>query len=156
VGPPSLQGKAPEWAATLRAVPEPVRDLATLLARLEPRLAGEPYVFVSRGRAGREELEAALGSFREVEGVTLILELEAASRLGLEGLGGEGRWALITLGVHSSLAAVGLLARVAGALAEAGISCNPVSARHHDHLFVPWEERERALGVLTALSLATS
>ena len=64
---------------------------------------------------------------------------------------GKG-WARITLGVHSSLAAVGLTARVAGALAEAGISANMVAAFHHDHVFVPWETRDVARATLCSLS----
>ncbi len=46
-------------------------------------------------------------------------------------------WAGIMHTVHSSLAAVGLTARVAGALAERGISANLIAASHHDHVFVP-------------------
>jgi hypothetical protein len=127
-------------------VPEPEEQLASLLAGMRPVLAEAPCVFVTRAAADCEALQAAMGSFRETEGVTLILEGEPA--------GGEGapRWARITLTVHSSLTAVGFVARVATALAEAGISCNPVSAWHHDHLFVPWEQREEALGTLQALS----
>jgi hypothetical protein len=105
-------------------------------------------VFATRERVTCEELEAALGSFREHEGVTLILEEERAAGLGLQA---GPRWARITLAVHSSLTAVGLIAEVATALAEAGISCNPVSAWHHDHLFVPWEQRQAALDALGEL-----
>jgi hypothetical protein len=66
---------------------------------------------------------------------------------------GPGRgWARITLGVHSSLAAIGLTARVAAALAERGIAANMVAAFHHDHVFVPWERRDEALAVLRGLS----
>ena len=61
-------------------------------------------------------------------------------------------WARITLQVHSSLTAVGLTARVADALAEAGISANMVAAIHHDHVFVPWERREESLAILHRLS----
>jgi hypothetical protein len=56
--------------------------------------------------------------------------------------------------VRSSLAAVGFLAAVTRALAGAGISANPVSGFHHDHLFVPWDRREEALAVLEALTRA--
>jgi hypothetical protein len=129
-------------------VPEPAEDLASLLARLRPALSEAPCVFVTRDRVTCEELEAALGSFREDEGVTLILDEERAARLGLEA---RPRWARITLTVHSSLTAVGFIAEVATALAEAGISCNPVSAWHHDHLFVPWEQRQAALDALGEL-----
>jgi len=58
------------------------------------------------------------------------------------------------LTVHSSLAAVGLLAAVTAALAARGISVNPVSAFHHDHLFVPVTQAEAALETLRALSAA--
>ena len=75
---------------------------------------------------------------REAEGVTLVRP-------------GEG-WARITLGIHSSLEAVGLTARVSAALTERGISANIVAALHHDHVFVPWERRDEALAVLRGLS----
>jgi hypothetical protein len=61
-------------------------------------------------------------------------------------------WAQITLGVESSLDAVGMMAAVSAALAARGISCNPVSAFLHDHVFVPWDRREDALAALAHLS----
>jgi hypothetical protein len=64
---------------------------------------------------------------------------------------GEG-WARITLGIESSLEAVGLTARVGTALAERGIGANMIAACHHDHVFVPWERREEAMAALEALS----
>ena len=56
------------------------------------------------------------------------------------------------LGVHSSLEAVGLTARIATALAEAGISANMVAAFHHDHVFVPWGQKDEALIILENLA----
>ena len=64
------------------------------------------------------------------------------------------QWAHITLTVHSSLWAVGFMARIATALAGAGISLNPVAGCYHDLLFVPWSERHQALVVLRELALA--
>ncbi len=60
------------------------------------------------------------------------------------------RW--ITLRIHSSLEAVGLLAAVTGRLAKAGISVNAVSAYYHDHLFVSPEKAEEAMQILEGLS----
>jgi hypothetical protein len=87
--------------------------------------------------------------FREVEGITLIVRKETADRLNLPYAFVAAR---ITLGVHSSLAAVGLTAAVATALAKEGISCNMVAAYYHDHVFVESKDLARALIVLTKLS----
>jgi hypothetical protein len=90
-----------------------------------------------------------IGRFHEAEGTSLILTRAEAERLGLAG---SATMRLITLTVHSSLEAVGLTAAVATALAEAGISANVVAAYHHDHIFVPAADAERALATLKALS----
>ena len=88
--------------------------------------------------------------FREVEGVTLILTEAQAHDAGLTA---AALWACITLTVHSSLAAVGLIAAVATKLAASGISVNPVAGYYHDHLFVPWDRREDALRLLGELQV---
>ena len=54
--------------------------------------------------------------------------------------------------MHSSLAAVGLTAAFATALAEAGISCNGMAGDFHDHLCVARDEGRRALAVLQRLA----
>jgi hypothetical protein len=58
---------------------------------------------------------------------------------------------MITLRVHSSLAAVGLTAAVAAALSDHGISANVVAAYCHDHIFVPADRAEEALAALRSL-----
>ena len=68
------------------------------------------------------------------------------------GLGFDDVWAWITLGVTSDLTAVGLTAVVSTALADAGLSCNVIAGLRHDHLLVPHDEAERAMGVLRDLS----
>ena len=80
----------------------------------------------------------AFALIREAEGVTVIRP-------------GKG-WARITLGISSSLEAVGLTARVSAALAARGIGANMIAAFHHDHVFVPWERRDEAMAALRALS----
>lgn len=72
--------------------------------------------------------------FRESEGWTIIAE-----RATVEGLGGlEAAFPCkkVTLGVHSSLDAVGFMAAVTTRLATAGLGINPVSGFYHDHLCV--------------------
>jgi len=73
---------------------------------------------------------------REEEGLTVI------------GPDPAGEWARISLGVHSSLDAVGMTAALSTRLTEAGISANVVAAFYHDHFFVPWDRREEALACL--------
>lgn len=120
-----------------------------LLSGMSPQLNEGRYVFctVENGKPpGGVEI---IGSFREAEGLTLIVALEEAQQAGLAY---EYIAAWITLNVHSSLQAVGLTAAVAQALAEAGISCNVIAAYYHDHIFVGEADGHRALGVLRTLA----
>ena len=120
-------------------------DLSELLRKMRPALDDRVFVFCPVDDATAARLAGrAVGLFREREGVTLILDERDAS-----GLPANGPWALITLTVHSDLAAVGFLAAVTAKLAAAGVSANAVSAYFHDHLFVPYADRNKALAVLT-------
>jgi hypothetical protein len=122
------------------------RDLSRLLARLAPRLDPDPWVFAT---LPEPPPGPALMTFREDEGVTCILSPAEARRFGRPD---APRFRRITLGVASSLEAVGLTAAVAGALAEAGIAANVVAAFHHDHLFVPEARAADAMACLARLS----
>jgi hypothetical protein len=123
-------------------------DLATLLRSLSPKLHDTPRIFVSVGLERTLTLPCpVIGQFVEDEGVTLILEAPLAIAHGLATTE-TPQWAQITLTVHSSLSAVGMMAAVASDLAHAGIPCNPVSGYFHDHLFVPWDSRLGAVKVL--------
>lgn len=59
---------------------------------------------------------------------------------------------MITLSIHSSLEAVGFLAAILPRLAAAGMGVNPVSAFHHDHLFVPADRADDAMRILEELA----
>jgi hypothetical protein len=126
-------------------------DLDRLLASMDPELRPGVYVFatLAPGVAATEGT-APVMQFREAEGTTLVLERAAAAAAGIAGAFPSR---MITLRVHSSLEAVGLMARITARLAAAGISVNPVSAYFHDHLFVPEERAGEALAALEELSL---
>ncbi|MEM5386387.1 ACT domain-containing protein [Paraburkholderia phymatum] len=127
---------------------QPVSDLAQLLASMQPELNEGAYVF-SSVQAGRDVSQLApLATFREREGLTVIIDEPTALREGLPVL---FRAAWITLNVHSDLEAVGLTAAVAEALTRARISCNVVAAAFHDHIFVPVERARDALTQLMDL-----
>ncbi len=127
-------------------------DLAKLIRGMRPELRSDIYVFVflPRGVPVPRGL-APIMSFNEAEGVTLIVPEALAKRTGFTG---TYPCRMITLNVQSSLAAVGFLARIATALAEAGISANTVSAFHHDHLFVPVARADEAMEILQQMSQA--
>ncbi|WP_047288846.1 ACT domain-containing protein [Pseudomonas protegens] len=124
-------------------------SLATLLRSMSPQLNDGEYVFCSLpDRSLLQDCEV-LGSFREREGLTVILPRQQAERLGL-GCDYVAAW--ITLNVHSALEAVGLTAAFAGALGKAGISCNVIAGYYHDHLFVGQADAGRAMQVLQQLA----
>lgn len=110
------------------------RDLSRLLAALDPKLHAERYSFALTSSQTLEEDQFAI--IREADGLTLIWPDPS------------GEWARISLGIHSSLEAVGLTAVLSSRLADAGISANVVAGLFHDHLFVPWGRREEALSAL--------
>ena len=92
--------------------------------------------------------ESIIGTFREEEAMTFIVELTAAENSGFEILF-RGAW--ITLTVHSALSGVGLTAAFATALGKEGLSANVVAAYYHDHIFVAVEDAERAMAALQKL-----
>ncbi|WP_419793992.1 ACT domain-containing protein [Pseudomonas palleroniana] len=123
--------------------------LATLLRSMSPQLHEGDYVFCTLPDRRIPEGCEIIGSFREQEGLTLILERQQAQQAGLAF---EYVAAWITLNVHSALEAVGLTAAFASALGKAGISCNVIAGYYHDHLFVGRADAERALRVLRQLA----
>ena len=125
-------------------------DLKELLKNMQPYADEREFVFCSVDAAALSQLSITpIGLFREPEGTTLVLDKRQADKYALSY---NSVWSLITLTVHSDLTAVGFLAAITAGLAKAGISVNVVSGYYHDHLFVPYYERERALDVLTRLS----
>jgi hypothetical protein len=120
------------------------RDLQRLISAMDPDLRPGAWVF-----ATVDEVPAGcspLVTVREDEGTTVVVERKEADHLGLAY---DHVAAMVTLRVHSALAAVGLTAFVAGRLARVGMSCNVVAGYHHDHLFVPFDRGAEAVAVLT-------
>lgn len=128
-----------------------VSDLDALIAGLDASSDRTPYLFCSVPASpwppavpdGVEPVAVVA----EDEGFTVVVPADQADAAGLDAERGfvAGR---VTLRVHSDLAAVGLTAHVSRVLAEAGISANVVAGRFHDHLFVPFDRLDEALGLL--------
>lgn len=126
------------------------QNLEELIRSMRPVLHGDTYVFAT---VSIEFDSAALEpqmQFNEAEGCTLIVEQHRADSTGLSY---EFPCKMITLNIHSSLDAVGFLARITTRLASLGMGVNPVSGFYHDHLFVPVDRAEDAMDALRGLSL---
>jgi uncharacterized protein len=128
-------------------MPGSVHETAAMLAGLDPVVQPGRWIFcvLSTGSLLPPE---ALASFVEEEGLSAILPLHAAERIGADT---ALPMTQITLTVDSSLIGVGLTAAVATALAEKAIPCNMVAAFHHDHVFVPETLAPQAMETLRAL-----
>ena len=126
-------------------------ELRQLLRSMSPVLLEHDYVFTSirDARYGDYAETFPIASFAENEGLTLVVPKDTAEQSGLSY---QRVFRCITLGVHSSLEAVGLTAAVSGVLAENDISANVIAAYFHDHIFVPSEFADKALGILLTLN----
>ena len=121
-------------------------DLSKLLSSMSPEVLSEEYVFCTvKGKYGDYLELSPLASFCESEGLTLIVTKENAIK---HGISFDSVFKAITLKVHSSLDAVGLIAAVSSKLAEQGISANVVAAYYHDHIFVQSDKANLAIQAL--------
>lgn len=131
-----------------------ITDLDTLLSSMAPALDPRVFVFATVPETAIAEVAPhATMLFREAEALTAIIEQGAANSLRLAA---TFPCRMITLHVHSALDAVGFLAALLPRLADHGMGVNPVSAYHHDHLFVPEDRAEDALSVLKDISVTAS
>jgi hypothetical protein len=116
---------------------------------MNPQLQEGTYVYVQCNETIPNLNDSRIiASVRETEGLCLIVKDSYATEQGLQP---SIACAWITLNVNSDLAAIGLTAAFATALAKSGISCNVLAGLHHDHIFVPVHQATLALQELQAL-----
>ena len=120
-------------------------NLEILLNNMRPVLNTGDYVFCNVSSFDKIDLKQIIGSFKEEEGITLIISKAYADRLGLN-YSSIMSW--ITLQIHSSLEAVGLTAVFSSILSKNNISCNVIAGYYHDHIFVLKEDAKKAVEVL--------
>ena len=122
-------------------------DLSTIIANLNPQLLKEDYVFVSLNECSLEVINQLdpIATFKEKEGTTLVITEEKARSNNYEL---DLVFKCITLGVHSSLISVGLIATISRYLSDNGIPCNIFSGYFHDHLFIQNDLTKKAIEVL--------
>ncbi|WP_259066386.1 ACT domain-containing protein [Mucilaginibacter sp. X4EP1] len=124
-------------------------NLTELLKTMCPTLNEGEYVFCTIPASQTIDPAVIIGSFKEKEGLTIILSNAEADKLNLT-YTYIAAW--ITLTVHSSLEAVGLTAAFSAALAKESISCNVIAGYYHDHIFVAKADAEKAMNTLKTLA----
>ncbi|MGI9889146.1 ACT domain-containing protein [Vibrio chagasii] len=129
-----------------------ITDLDVLLKSMSPSLIEGNYVFCTVDGALADYIQLdPIATFREKEGLTLVLAEDAAHQAQLDF---DGVFSLITLSVHSSLEAVGLTAAFATKLGSYGISANVIAGYYHDHIFVQKDKADEAMSALREFSEA--
>lgn len=121
-------------------------DLEAMLATLTVNRRPGTFAFVNGNYP--DLAAAAVASIVEDEGTTWVVPIDVARSAGVD-VEFEAAW--LTLEVHSSLEAVGLTAAFSRALADSGVPCNVLAGYYHDHLLVPVDRVDDAVGALHAL-----
>jgi len=106
------------------------------------------YVFCSLEDINKTNIKNIICYFKESEGYSIIISKEEAIKNNLQ-FYFVSAW--ITLEINSALDSIGLTSAFSKELAKAGISCNVVATYHHDHIFVPYMERLRAIKILSKM-----
>lgn len=106
------------------------------------------YGFVSVKNTQFKFEDGMLGTFQEKEGITIIATNEYLTQHELQP---EVLFAKLTVEVETSLQLIGLTAVLATKLAEQNISANVIAGYFHDHIFVQYDARKKALEVLNSL-----
>lgn len=123
-------------------------DLTTMLRSIRIERRNDPVTLVSL--PGPVDpgpgIEAMIV---EAEGTTVVATVDEAERRGWP-IGFRAAW--LTIGVYSSLEAVGLTAALSAALTERAIPCNVLAGFHHDHLLVPVDRADEAIEAIEGLA----
>ena len=104
------------------------------------------YVFCSIIDINKISINNIICSFKESEGYSIIISKEEAIKNNLP-FYFVSAW--ITLEIDSTLDSVGLTSAFSKKLTKAGISCNVIAAYHHDHIFVPYFDKHKAMKILS-------
>lgn len=126
-----------------------ITDIERLIADMTPVLNDGKYIFGTLLNLDAIPRAMTICEMKEKEGVTVVMTQENADSFNVSY---EYVAAWITLNIHSALEAVGLTAAFSAALAEQDISCNVIAGFYHDHLFVDYEDKDRAMQALIELT----
>lgn len=124
------------------------RNLTEVLKSLQISCDNIEYGFGTIKTNAIELTSEILGTFKETEGLTVIAQKEYLEKNNIHH---EGIYAKLTIEVHTSLELVGLTAVLAKQLGENNISANVIAGYFHDHIFVQYDLREKAIVALNHL-----
>ena len=128
-------------------------NLTVLLATMEPTLDPTVYVFINSTQPLPSLPLATLQPqliAQEAEGTTIVTTEALAASHGFQEVVFPCQ--KISLSIHSSLEAVGLIAAITNRLKDHRISTNVVSGFFHDHIYVPVDRAQDAMRILKELS----
>jgi len=125
-----------------------VFELRQLLHNLDPHQQSGVWVYAEMSTDVPLPTGTVVAITEDEGRRTIVLPEHDAIAAGLQP---AFRAAWITLRVHSALEAIGLVAKVSGALADAGIACNVIAGARHDHILVPYDLARKAMNVLRDL-----
>lgn len=126
------------------------RNLVEVLASLNVFCDGIEYGFTSIKDGQIDFNNEILGVFREKEGLTIIAPKPYFEKNNIPH---ESSYAKLTIETHTSLELVGLTAVLTKKLADNKISANVVAGFFHDHIFVQYGTRQKAIEILNALKM---
>jgi hypothetical protein len=92
--------------------------------------------------------DEVLGTFKENEGLTIFA---TKAYFEANNIKYDGPYAKLTMEVHTALALVGFTAAFSKVLTEHGISANVVAGYFHDHVFVQYDLRQKAIDAINSL-----
>ena len=116
----------------------------TLLPFLNPGT----FVFVTSSDSAIAKTSSIL-IFKELEGYTHIIN----SHQNKEKYNDLEKWAWITLNYQSELNEIGITAKFSNALSMEKIPCNVVAGFYHDHIFVPYNDRHKAIELIEKITI---
>jgi hypothetical protein len=128
-------------------------DLSVLIATMQPTLDPTTYVFFNTTEPLTSLPLATLQPqliAQEAEGITIVTTEALATSHGYKEVVFPCK--KISLTVHSSLEAIGLISTITNRLKDHQISTNVVSGFFHDHIYIPAGRAEDAMRVLLGLA----
>jgi hypothetical protein len=123
-------------------------NLSEVLKSLKVSCDGVEYGFASVKDKQITFNYDILGIFKEDEGQTIIAPKKYFDSNNIKF---EGPYAKLTIEIHTSLELVGLTAVLAKKLADNQISANVVAGYFHDHIFVQYVVRQKAIEAIDNL-----